>query len=67
MTQGKAVFKQSTIRRAFDAALKAPVPVHSMNLTAPDGTSLSFVFANSTDTNTDPVTTITESELKDLI
>ena len=43
------------------------VPVRSVDFIDSAGRRLSFVLDNGTKTNTDPVTTITESELKDLI
>ena len=64
MSQGKPIFRQTTIRRAFDAASRSPVPVERI-VANRDG-SVSFVLANSTKTDTDPVT-ITKSELKELI
>jgi hypothetical protein len=52
----KPLFKQSTIQRGLDAAQKSPVPVRSVDFTAPDGTKLSFNIG-------DPVTTTTNNEL----
>jgi hypothetical protein len=69
MAYTKPFPKQTDVRRAFDAALKSPVPVRNIDFIRPDGSRVSFVISNGTktDTTTDPVTTITESELKDLI
>ena len=46
----KPPFKQSTLTRGLDAAQKSPVPVHSVDFTAPDGTKLSFVLGDPTTT-----------------
>lgn len=65
MAKGKPLFKQTDIKRALDAARKMNVRVRSVDIKR-DG-SLSLVLDNRTNTDTDPVTTITESELKELI
>ena len=68
MAYTKPLFRQSDIRRAFDAARESPVPLQSIVFSR-DGNvrNVRFVLANDTktDTDTDPVATITESELKD--
>ena len=63
----KAFPKQNDVKRGLDAARKSPVPVRSVDFIRPDGSRVSFIMDNATKTDTDPVTTITESELKDLI
>ena len=57
----------TTLKRGLDAARKSPVPVRSVDFIRPDGSRVSFIMDNATKTDTDPVTTITESELKELI
>ena len=63
----KPLPKQNDVKRALDAARKSPVRVHSVDFNRPDGSRVSLVLDNRTNTDTDPVTTITKSELKDLI
>ena len=66
MSKGKPLFRQSDLKRAFDAARKMNLPLHSVEIKR-DG-SLSLVIDRDAKTNTaDPMTTITEAELKDLI
>ena len=67
MAYTKPIARKSDIRRAFDEALRSPVRLRSVDFTDRDGRKLSFVIDNGTKTDTDPVTTITESELKELI
>ena len=60
MAYTKPIFRQSDVRRAFDAAQASPVPVRSVDFTRPDGTKVSFVLANG-----DPQAAPTTNELDD--
>jgi hypothetical protein len=61
MAYTKPLFRQSDIKRAFDAARKSPVPLRSIDFFRPDGTRLSFVIGDP-----EPATTTTTETTNEL-
>ena len=53
MPYTKPLFRQTDLKRAFDAARKSPVPVHSIDFFGPDGARLSFVIGDPESTTTE--------------